>query len=93
LFGTIDQTLGHKRRFRAADLRQMIEGAGLRVERLHQLNKIGMPAWWLFGRVLHRHQINKVTLKAFDKTVWLWRRVDGILPWRGLSLVAVARVA
>jgi hypothetical protein len=27
----------------------------------------------------------------FDKTVWFWRRVDGLLPWPGLSLVAVAK--
>jgi len=30
-------------------------------------------------------------LKLFDKTVWLWKRLDPILPWRGLSLVVVAR--
>jgi hypothetical protein len=23
--------------------------------------------------------------------VWLWRRVDPVLPWPGLSLIAVAR--
>jgi len=40
--------------------------------------------------VLRRRQINKVMLKIFDKTVWFWRRTDGLLPWRGLSLVAVA---
>jgi hypothetical protein len=31
-----------------------------------------------------------VTLKLFDKSVWFWRRIDFLLPWRGLSLVAVA---
>jgi len=30
-------------------------------------------------------------LKVFDKTVWLWRRIDWLLPWRGLSLVVVAK--
>ena len=30
-------------------------------------------------------------LKIFDKTVWLWRRIDGMLPWPGLSLIVVAR--
>jgi len=30
-------------------------------------------------------------LKLFDKTVWIWRRIDGLLPWQGLSLIAVAR--
>jgi hypothetical protein len=40
--------------------------------------------------MLHRRHISKVMLKIFDKTVWIWRRIDGLLPWRGLSLVAVA---
>jgi len=22
--------------------------------------------------------------------VWIWRRIDALLPWRGLSLIAVA---
>jgi hypothetical protein len=61
------------------------------VTRVHQLNKIGAPAWWFSGKVLGRQRISKLTLKLFDKTVWLWRRVDGLLPWRGLSLVVVAR--
>jgi hypothetical protein len=30
-------------------------------------------------------------LKIFDKTVWLWRRLDWMMPWPGLSLIAVAR--
>ncbi len=91
LFGTVDRMLGHKRRFAAADLTRMLEAQGLQVERLHQINKIGTPAWWFFGSVLHRKKINKLTLKLFDKTVWLWRRIDGLFPWRGLSLIAVAR--
>ena len=33
----------------------------------------------------------KVFLKIFDKTVWLWRRIDPVLPWKGLSLIVVAR--
>lgn len=91
LHGTIDRTLGHKRRFLAEEIKGALEERGFRVERLHHLNKIGAPAWWVYGRVLRRKYINKVTLKLFDKTVWLWRRVDGLLPWRGLSLVVVAR--
>ena len=55
------------------------------------MNKIGAAAWWLSGKLLGRRYISKVTLKLFDKTVWLWRRVDGLLPWRGLSLVVVAK--
>ncbi len=45
------------------------------------------------GGVLRRKSINKVTLKLFDKTVWFWRRVDALLPWKGLSVIVVARKA
>jgi hypothetical protein len=55
------------------------------------MNKIGAIAWRIYGGLLRRKSINKLTLKLFDKSVWLWRRVDPILPWRGLSLVAVVR--
>jgi hypothetical protein len=41
--------------------------------------------------MLHRRRINKAWLKFFDKTVWLWRRLDFLLPWRGLSLIVIAR--
>ena len=91
LFGTLDQALGHRRRFSQAQLRAL-----LRAERFSrsgaciQLNKIGTVGWWLFGNVLRRKRISKVMLKIFDKTVWIWRHFDGVLPWRGLSLMAVA---
>jgi SAM-dependent methyltransferase len=93
LYGSIDRTLGHKRRFSQPGLREMLEGAGLRVERVHQLNKIGAPAWWIYGKLLRRKYISKLTLKLYDKSVWFWRRVDNLLPWRGLSLIVVARKA
>jgi len=91
LFGAVDRALGHKRRFSERDLTGMLTAEGLEVERVHQINRAGTVAWWLFGSGLGRRNINKLTLKVFDKTVWLWRRIDGLLPWRGLSLIAVAR--
>jgi SAM-dependent methyltransferase len=91
LYGPIDRTLGHRRRYRAEDLRGLLEQAGLRCEKIHQLNKIGSLAWRLYGGLLRRKSINKLSLKLFDKTVWLWRRIDPLLPGRGLSLIALAR--
>jgi len=91
LYASIDRSLGHRRRFSQAELRSLLEQEGFRVEAVRQLNKIGMPAWWLYGKVLGRKYISKLTLKLFDKTVWIWRRVDRLLPWKGLSLIVVAR--
>jgi hypothetical protein len=90
LYGSLDQAMGHKRRFSADELRQIIEKTGLRVDRFYQMNKIGAVSWWIFGKMLGQRRINKFSLKLFDKTVWIWRRIDGLLPWKGLSLIAVA---
>jgi glycosyltransferase involved in cell wall biosynthesis len=91
LFGSVDRTLGHLRRFSRAEVVSILEAEKLAVERVYDFNRAGKPAWWFFSSALKRKKVNKVTLKLFDKSVWFWRRVDGLLPWKGLSLIVVAR--
>ncbi len=91
LLGSIDRAMGHKRRYTREELEQLVTKAGFQVERIQQLNKVGALAWWFSGKVLRRSRISKPTLKIFDKTVWIWRRLDPVLPWRGLSLVVTAK--
>jgi glycosyltransferase involved in cell wall biosynthesis len=91
LYGSLDRAMGHKRRFSKTDLTVLLETAGFRVEQTRQLNKVGSVSWWMFGKLLGRKKIAKAPLKLFDKTVWVWRRIDGMMPWRGLSLIAVAQ--
>ena len=83
--------MGHKRRFSRPDVRALLEKTGFAPERMLSLNRAGAVAWGVFGKLLHRRSLSKVTLKVFDKTVWLWRRIDWLMPWPGLSLIAVGR--
>ncbi|MCC7497906.1 MAG: glycosyltransferase [Bryobacterales bacterium] len=89
-YGSLDRALGVKQRFDHGHLAQMIRQHGLVLVQAHQLNRMGALAWWVFGKLLHREHLNKVSLKLFDKSVWIWRRIDRIFPWRGLSLIIVA---
>ncbi len=91
LFGTLDQGMGNKRRFDAAQMASMLSELGFGVEHEHQVNKIGALGWWFSSRVLRRSHISRPALKLWDKSVWLLRRIDALLPWDGLSLVVVAR--
>ena len=91
LFGTVDQTLGHLARFSASEIEVLLGQAGFQVESTRQLNKAARISWWISSKLLRAKNINKLTLKVFDKTIWVWRALDGILPWRGLSLIVVAR--
>ena len=90
LFGTLDRAIGHRRRFLRTQLEALLTESGLSVKDVRHLNKIGAVGWWLFGSILRRKRIGRLMLKSFDKTVWFWRHLDGVLPWPGLSMVAVA---
>ena len=91
LFGTLDRSMGHKRRYSAAGIRGLLESHGFTVENFYSFNKAGAPPWWAYSRVLGSKNISKPVLKIFDKTVWLWSRLDRFMPWPGLSLIAIAR--
>jgi len=91
LYGALDRAMGHKRRFAREQLEKLLSNRGFQIEKVYSLNKIGTPPWWVHSKLLGSVHINKLTLKIFDKTVWLWRRIDTLLPWAGLSLVLIAR--
>ena len=91
LFGSLDRAMGHLRRFSEDELSQALTRAGFQISAVHQVNKIGALSWWIFGRLFGRTEISKPALKLFDKSVWFWKRVDGLLPWNGLSLIVVAK--
>jgi glycosyltransferase involved in cell wall biosynthesis/precorrin-6B methylase 2 len=91
LAGLLDSAMGHEQRFDRKELVSMLRENGFSIQRIVDFNKAGTPAWLLFSRILRKQRINKVFLKLFDKTVWLWRRFDGVIPWSGLSLIVIAK--
>src|SRR5579883_75534 len=93
LFGALDRGMEIKRRFSAAEMRSMLQALGFELQHELQINKLGALGWWFSSRILRRSRISRPALKLWDKSVWLLRRIDAILPWKGLSLVVVARRA
>jgi len=90
LHGSLDRFLARKKRYSATEVRDLLEGAGFRVERLIDFNRASVPGWWLNGRILRRSSFSRIQLKALDMVTPLLRRVDNALPWRGLSVIAIA---
>ncbi len=93
LFGTLDEVLGHKRRYTAASLRQVAADAGFEVQEILTFNRVGSPAWWLNGRLLRRHHFGLVQIAVLNLLTPIFRRIDRALPFRPLSLIAVMRPA
>jgi SAM-dependent methyltransferase len=91
LFGTLDEALEHRRRYAKDGLRALAQAAGFSVETIFEFNRASAPGWLLNGRLLRKRDFGRFQLKIFDSLVWLFRLIDGWLPWPGQSVVLVAR--
>lgn len=90
LYGTLDQALEHCKRYTASELRQMLVDAGFTIERTVDFNRFSVPGWWLAGKVFGRTRFSRVQLKIVDTLMPVLKRIDRLLPWKGLSIIAVA---
>ena len=90
-FGTIDEVLGHCRRYSRAELQKKMQATGFRMERMLEFNRITYPTWIVNGRVFRRRTLSRFQLQTFDLLVPLWRRIDPFLPWPPTSLIGVGR--
>jgi len=90
IFGTLDVALGHYRRYSHQELKEKMEGAGFRVDKILEFNRITRPGWYVSGKLLKRTTFSALQMKVFDRFVWLWRRVDERLPWPPASIIAIA---
>ena len=89
IYGTLDEALGHFRRYTPAEIRRKYAEAGFRLDHLEYFNLAGVPGWWLTGRVLRRRLIPTGSLRWYDALVPLFR-LERWLPWRiGQSLIAI----
>ena len=87
--GTLDEVLGHRRRYTLESLRQVAEQAGFTVRQTILFNRAGSPAWWLNGKVLKRRVFGLGQIFALNTLMPVFRRFDERLPFPPLSLIAI----
>jgi len=91
LYSSLDSAIGHYRRYDKDQLCGLFEELGYQTEELFTLNKIGVVGWWWRGKIAKQKAIGRFGLKLFNVLVPIFKLIDPVLPWKGLSLVIVAR--
>ncbi len=87
LYGSMDETYGHFRRYGKRDLESRVRIAGFRVEFSRYLNLLGILGWWWNGKVLRRPTVPKGPMMMYDRIVAFTRHFERYLPRPvGLSL-------
>ena len=91
LYGSMDEAIGHQRRYERGELVEKLQQAGLEVEHVSFQNRIARLAWRLNSKVLGRKALPGGQSRVFDMLVPLLRKLEGENPSQGLSLIAVGR--
>lgn len=93
IYGTVDQALGHYRRYNRRSLLWKIAAADVEVEAVFYMNLAGVAGWFLNNRVLKRHAESPQQVVFFDRfVVPVIAAVERVLkPPFGMSLIAIGR--
>ncbi len=93
LYGTLDESFHHIRRYTTRGLASRLEEVGFRIERLHYFNCLGVVAWFVAGKILKRRTIQVADARLYDRWIvpWASRLESRWTPPLGQSVVAVAR--
>lgn len=90
LFGSMDRAVGHYRRYTAEALSGLFEDCGFRVKVMEPMNVLGIPGWFINGRILGRRGVPPLQLRAYDLFSPLVAMAEERFhPSIGMSLLAV----
>lgn len=93
LLGSLDESVGHLRRYRRRTLRAAVQGAGFSAVELRYFDLLGVAPWFVAGRILRRRTFDTGPAVLFDRLaipVGRWAE-DRLSPPLGKNLACVAR--
>jgi glycosyltransferase involved in cell wall biosynthesis len=88
-FGTLDHVLGHQRRYSKESIQKLARDCGFVAKEIREFNRIGTPAWFLNGKILHRRAFGLLQIWMLNLLTPVFRVIDPFLPFPGLSLIAI----
>jgi SAM-dependent methyltransferase len=93
LYGSVDRSLGHYRRYTRKDLLPIMRRAGFQIERSFYMNVVGMAGWFWNNRIVRRTEESEKLIGIFDRYVAPVAEFTERLipPPTGLSLIAIGR--
>lgn len=92
LYGPMDSSIGHYRRYTKHMLRERLDGVGFDVVKTKYINALGALGWLVNGRVLRRTVPPRGQLKLLNKVIPIMRSIESMIPAPfGVSVLAVAQ--
>ncbi len=94
LYGPMDSSIGHYRRYTKSSARDKLERCGFQVVLQKYVNMLGALGWLVNGRVLRRQVPPRGQLRVLNRLVPMLRRLENWFPAPfGVSVLSVCRKA
>jgi 2-polyprenyl-3-methyl-5-hydroxy-6-metoxy-1,4-benzoquinol methylase len=91
LFGSLDESFGHYRRYTKKSISRIVRGASLEIIRSEYVNVIGMAGWFLYGKIFKVRRLPEALCGRFHLTLPLLKIERPIAHFMGLSVIVIAR--
>ncbi len=93
LFGSLDETYGHFRRYSRRGLARKVEAAGFRIVKMRNFNPLAIPGWILSAKLLRARRLDVRSARLFNALVPVARKLDFLSAFAGLALIVCAERA
>jgi len=92
LYGTMDSSIGHYRRYTKNMLRSMMKSIGFRVIKLKYINMLGAIGWGINARILKKETPPSDQLKIINSIVPFLHMFESIIPAPfGISVLCIGQ--
>lgn len=92
IYGEMDRTDGHYRRYKKAVLINILEDTGFKIIKSKYINILGFFGWWFNSRILSRKYIPFSQMLMYDRIIPMVRFIESIFkPLFGQSVLIIAR--
>jgi len=90
LYGSLDETYGHFRRYTRQSITERVTGAGFRVVALRNFNPLAIAGWVISAKLLRARRLDVRSARLFNAFVPVARRLDFLSRLGGLALLVCA---
>ncbi|MEK7616859.1 MAG: class I SAM-dependent methyltransferase [Patescibacteria group bacterium] len=92
LYGMIDESIGHFRRYEKKDLVKKLTGVGFKILGCRKLNFLGAIGWFLTGKIFGENRVSKNKIGLFNLVAPLTLPIENIIePPFGTSILVIAQ--
>lgn len=92
LYGAIDKSIGHFRRYVKKELSERLEKMGFKIIQSRRINFLGAIGWFMAGKILNESKIENKKIKIFNLLAPLFLTAENIIePPIGTSILIIAK--